>query len=76
MFGLGNLDLKHILMKLSTKLYLSMQLSNYLVVNQCFKFFKYSDEFINFSCLSRWRKNLSFYAVSSLVYDAFKLSVL
>ena len=53
-----------------------MQLSNNLGVKQCFKFFKYSDEFIKFSCLSRWRENLSFYAVSSLVYDAFKLSVL
>ena len=63
-------------MKLPTKLYLSMQLSNNLVEKQYFKFFKYSDEFIKFSCLSRWGENLSFYAVSSLAYDAFKLSVL
>ena len=76
MYGVGNLDLKHILMKLSTKLYLSIQLSNNSVVKQYFKFFKYSDELIKFSCLSRWRENLSFYDVSSLVYDAFKLSVL
>ena len=71
MYGLGNLDLKHILMKLSTKLYLSMQFSNNLVVKQCFKFFKYSDKFITFSCLSRLKENLSFYAVNSLVYDEF-----
>ena len=32
-YGLSNLDLKHILLKLSTKFYLSMQLSNNLVVN-------------------------------------------
>ena len=75
-YSLGNLDLKHILMKLSTKFYLSMLLSNNLVVKQWFKFFKYSDEFTKFNCLSRCRENLSFYAVSSHVYDAFKLSVL
>ena len=75
-YGLGNLDFKNILMKLSTKFYLYAQLSNNLVVKQCFKFFKNSDEFIKFGCLSRWRENLSFYAVNSLVYDEFKLSVL
>ena len=75
-YGLDNLDFKHILMKLSTKFYLSMQLSNNLMVEQCFKFFKYSDEFIKVSCLSRWRENLSFYAVNNLVYDVFKLFVL
>ena len=63
-------------MKLSNKFYLSMQLSNNMVLKQCFKFFKYSDEFIKFSCLTRWRENLSFYAVNSLVCDEFKLSVL
>ena len=66
-YGLGNLDFKHILMKLLTTFYFSMQLSNNLVVKQCFKLFKYSDEFIKFSCLSRWRENLSFYAVNSHV---------
>ena len=75
-YGLGNLDFKHILIQLSTKFYISMQLSNNLVVKQCFKFFKYSDEFIKFGCLSRWRANLSFYAVNSHVYEEFKLSVL
>ena len=75
-YGLGNLDFKHILMKLSVKFYLSMQLSNNSVIKQYFKFFKNSDEFIKFSCLSRCSENLSFYAVSSLIYDAFKLSVL
>ena len=75
-YGLGNLDFKHILMKLLSKFYLSMQLSNNLVVKQCFKLFKYSDEFIKFGCLSRWRENLSFYAVNSDVYEEFKLSVL
>ena len=53
-----------------------MQLSNNLVVKQCFKFFKYSDEFIKLSCVSRWNENLSFSVVNSLVYDSFKLSVL
>ena len=75
-YGLGNLDFKHILMKLLTKFYLSMQLSNNLVVKQCFKLFKYSNEFIKFGCLSRWRENLSFYAVNSHVNEEFKLSVL
>ena len=42
-YGLHNLDFKHILMKLSTTFYLSVQLSNNMVVKQCFKFFKYSD---------------------------------
>ena len=74
-YGLGNLDLKHILLKLSTKCYISMQLSNNLVIKQLFEFFKYS-EFIKFSCVSRWIENFRFYAVNSLVYDAFKLSVL
>ena len=41
----------------------------------CFKFVKYSDEFIKFSCVSKWNENLNFYAVNSLVYDAFQLSV-
>ena len=68
-YGLGNLDFKHRLMKLSTKFYISMQLSNNLVVKQCFKFFKYSDEFIKFSCVSKWRENLRFSDVNSLVYD-------
>ena len=42
-YGLGNLGFKHILLKLSTKFCMSMQLSNNLVVKQCFKSFKYSD---------------------------------
>ena len=75
-YGLGTLDFKHILMKLLTTFYLYTQLSNNLVVKQCFKLFKYSDEFIKFDCLSRWRENLSFYAVNSHVYEEFNLSVL
>ena len=53
-----------------------MQFSNNLMVKQCFKFFKYSDEFIKFSCVSKWSENSISYAVNSLVYDAFKLFVL
>ena len=63
-------------MKLATEFYLSMQLSNNLVVKQCFKLFKYSDEFIKFGCLSRWRENLIFCAINSHVYEEVKLSVL
>ena len=42
-YGLGNLDFKHILLKLSIKFDISMQLSNNSVTKQCFKIFKYSD---------------------------------
>ena len=75
MYGLGNLDFKHILLKRSTKLYISMQLTNNLVVKQCLKFFKYSYGIIKFSWVSKWSENLRLSAVNSLVYDAFKLSV-
>ena len=40
------------------------------MVKQCFKFLKYYDDFIKFSCVSRWSENLSFSAVNSHVYDA------
>ena len=69
--GLGRRDFRDLRLQLSTKLYLSMQLSKHDVVREVFKTFTFSKEFANFCIFSKWSIKTRFSTVKSIMYDIF-----
>ena len=73
--GLGDLDFKHLYTLLTYKFYLNMEISSNSAVQNSFKFFKYTNEFLKFCCNSNWNRHTKFYAVKNIIQEQFKYDI-
>ena len=71
--GLGNLDFRHLRLMLTLKFYLSLQICDNVTIRNTFNYFKHSNEFAKFACLTRWSSKLKFSAVKDCIYDMFSI---
>ena len=52
-----------------------MEISSNSAVQNSFKFFKYTNEFLKFSCNSNWNRHTKFYAVKNIIQEQFKYDI-